>query len=102
MNYVLSFNGFKGANWVYLLSDINYYPIRSTMHIISSSVLFKLHLASSQKYWVDKYYLSFLFFCPNSYLLKQRYIATMRTVILGTQMSCVKPSDLNGKFISLS
>lgn len=76
INYMLTFNGFTGCNWLSLSRDVSFHPSRLNLHIYNSNVsTFTIALYSDHRTWVDKYWLGFLFICPNSYLLKNKYFA---------------------------
>ncbi len=76
IQYLLTFNGFRGVNWLSMSRDLNFHPFRPTFHIWNASRLpFSISLFTDHQIWVDKYYLGFLFICPSSYLLNNKYTA---------------------------
>lgn len=103
INFMLTFNGFTGCNWLSMNRDATYYPSRSTFHIYSSNVAsFNLALYSDHRTWLDKYWLGFLFICPNSYLLKYKYFVQFKYIGIGSQLICQNYSQYQANFISLT
>lgn len=76
INFMLTFNGFTGCNWLAISQDYTYHPSRFTFHVYNSNASsFNIALYSDHRTWADTYWLGFLFICPNSYLLKNKYFA---------------------------
>lgn len=75
MNFMLNFNGFRASNWAFLSGSYAVYKDQSKMHIYTKSLPFTLNMYSDFGTWADSFYLGFLFFCPSSYMLNNKYIA---------------------------
>ena len=99
---MLTLNGFTGCNWSSLSRDVSFHLSRLNLHIYNSNVTtFTIALYSDHRTWVDKYWLGFLFICPNSYLLKNKYVAQFKYIGIGSQLTCEPFTKYQSQFLTM-